>query len=174
MTHHKIISDPLCKNELGCLFTDYLIWVASFFLVLISFSREPSSRNMRHMLASVILRFLGSRVVHADAIISFYPPTTESSHAQAKWEMADSPMIEASAAATPDLAGESLFEWFLSVFHGLLGNCKPCWLKSEPSSKSTIKSARDSVFDREAVESLQVRSVFLISFFFLLYFLPPN
>ncbi|RZC73655.1 hypothetical protein C5167_049135 [Papaver somniferum] len=135
------------------------IWLRLQFLLrllpIIYADREPSSRNMRHMLASVILRFLGSRVVHADAIISFYPPTTESSHAQAKWEMADSPMIEASAAATPDLAGESLFEWFLSVFHGLLGNCKPCWLKSEPSSKSTIKSARDSVFDREAVESLQ-------------------
>ncbi|MCL7044485.1 hypothetical protein MKW94_030526 [Papaver nudicaule] len=135
------------------------IWLRLQFLLrllpIIYADREPSNRNMRHMLASVILRFLGSRVVHADAIISFYSPATESSPAQAKWEVADTPVIEASAAATSDLSGESLFEWFLSVFHGLLGNCRPCWLKSEPSSKSTVKSSRDFVFDREAVESLQ-------------------
>ncbi|KAA8516051.1 hypothetical protein F0562_019230 [Nyssa sinensis] len=34
---------------------------------------EPSGRNMRHMLASVILRLLGNRVVHEDANQSFYP-----------------------------------------------------------------------------------------------------
>ncbi|KAJ0113483.1 hypothetical protein Patl1_00451 [Pistacia atlantica] len=34
---------------------------------------EPSGRNMRHMLATVILRLLGSRVVHEDADLSFYP-----------------------------------------------------------------------------------------------------
>ncbi|OVA03355.1 Mediator complex [Macleaya cordata] len=134
------------------------MWLRLQFLLrllpIIYADREPSGRNMRHMLASVILRLLGSRVVHEDADMSFYP-TTQSSPAPAKREVVDSPM-EASAAASLDLSGESLFEWFLSVFHGLLSSCKPSWLKPKSSSKSTVKSSRDfSVFDREVAESLQ-------------------
>ncbi|XP_076903501.1 mediator of RNA polymerase II transcription subunit 12-like [Bidens hawaiensis] len=58
---------------------------------------EPSSRSMRHPLALIILRLLGSRVVHEDADLS--NPTC----------------------ATVDL-GESLFDRLLLVLHALLSS----------------------------------------------------
>lgn len=67
--------------------------------------------------------------------------------------------MEASVASSSDLSGESLFDQFLSILHGLLSSCKPSWLKANSASKSTVKSPRDfSVFDREVAESLQVWS----------------
>ncbi|KAJ4952514.1 hypothetical protein NE237_029346 [Protea cynaroides] len=112
--------------------------------------REPSSRNMRHMLALVVLRLLGSRVVHEDADLSFYPVQRSSN----KKEL-DSPM-EVSGASPFDLSGDSLFDRLLSVLHGLLSNCRPSWLKPKSASKSTLKSPKDfPVFDREVAESLQ-------------------
>ncbi|XP_043712338.1 mediator of RNA polymerase II transcription subunit 12-like [Telopea speciosissima] len=112
--------------------------------------REPSGRDMRHMLAPVILRLLGSRVVHEDADLSFYPVQRSSNKREV-----DSPM-EVSSASPLDLSGDSLFDRFLSILHGLLSSCKPSWLKPNSASKSTVKSPRDfSVFDREVAESLQ-------------------
>ncbi|KAJ4955227.1 hypothetical protein NE237_012010 [Protea cynaroides] len=111
--------------------------------------REPSGKNMRHMLALVILRLLGSRVVHEDADLS-YPEQRSSNKRELESHM------ELSGASPLDLSGDSLFDRFLSVLHGLLCSCKPSWLKSKSASKSTIKSPRDfSVFDREVAESLQ-------------------
>lgn len=107
---------------------------------------------MRHMLVSVILRLLGSRVVHEDADLSFYPMQSSLFKREAELLMEASP-----AAASVDLSGESLFDRLLLVLHGLLSSCKPSWLKSKPSSKSTNESMKDfSVFDREVAESLQV------------------
>ncbi|CAK8566061.1 unnamed protein product [Lathyrus sativus] len=40
------------------------------FLSILCIEREPFVRNMKHFLAPVILRVLGSRVVHEDAYIS--------------------------------------------------------------------------------------------------------
>ncbi|KAK9274133.1 hypothetical protein L1049_018947 [Liquidambar formosana] len=112
---------------------------------------EPSGRNMRHTLVSVILRLLGSRVVHEDADLSFYPMQSSLFKREAELPMEASP-----AAASVDLSGESLFDLLLLVLHGLLSSCKPSWLKSKPSSKSTNESMKDfSVFDREVAESLQ-------------------
>ncbi|RWR91721.1 mediator of RNA polymerase II transcription subunit 12-like protein isoform X1 [Cinnamomum micranthum f. kanehirae] len=113
--------------------------------------REPSSRNMRHMLASVLLRLLGTRVVHEDADHSFFP-VLRNSLSRREVE----PLIDVSVATPLDLSGDSLFDWFLCVLHGLLSSCKPSWLKPKSTSKSTVKSPRDfSVFEREAAESLQ-------------------
>ncbi|XP_043715509.1 mediator of RNA polymerase II transcription subunit 12 [Telopea speciosissima] len=112
--------------------------------------REPTGRNMRHMLASVILRLLGSRVVHEDADLSFYPIQRSSNKRELEARM------EVSGASPLDLSGDSLFDCFLAVLHGLLSSCKPSWLKLKPASKSTVKSPRDSsVFDREVAENLQ-------------------
>ncbi|KAK9068308.1 hypothetical protein SSX86_012419 [Deinandra increscens subsp. villosa] len=92
---------------------------------------EPSFRNMRHMLASVVLRLLGSRVVHEDADLS--NPTS----------------------ATIDL-GESLFDRLLLVLHALLSTSHPYWLRPKLISKSTPEGSRDSnPYDREVAESLQ-------------------
>ncbi|XP_010255357.1 PREDICTED: mediator of RNA polymerase II transcription subunit 12-like isoform X2 [Nelumbo nucifera] len=109
-----------------------------------------ADRNMRLLLSSAILRLLGSRVVHEDADLSY--PTQRSSPSKREVE---SP-IEPSAVISLDLCGDSLFDWLLAMLHGLLSSCKPSWLKPKSVSKSTVKSPRDiSVFDREAVESLQ-------------------
>ncbi|KAE8733322.1 Mediator of RNA polymerase II transcription subunit 12 [Hibiscus syriacus] len=67
---------------------------------------EPSARNMRHMLASVILRLLGSRVVHED--LELMPSVVSS-----------------------EISGDSLFDRLLLVLHGLLSSCRPSWLKSK-------------------------------------------
>ncbi|KAA8520636.1 hypothetical protein F0562_014892 [Nyssa sinensis] len=111
---------------------------------------EPYGRNMRHLLASVILRLLGSRVVHEDADQSFYPTLSP----LLKREVESS--MEASAAASVDLSCGSLFDRLLLVLHGLLSSSRPSWLKSKPGSKSTTDCSKDfCVFDREIAESLQ-------------------
>ncbi|XP_076899639.1 mediator of RNA polymerase II transcription subunit 12-like [Bidens hawaiensis] len=92
---------------------------------------EPSFRNVRHMLASVVLRLLGSRVFHEDADLC--NPTS----------------------ATADL-GESLYDRLLLVLHALLSTSNPYWLRSKFSSKSTPEGSKDSSsYDREVAESLQ-------------------
>ncbi|XP_073112204.1 mediator of RNA polymerase II transcription subunit 12-like [Elaeis guineensis] len=112
--------------------------------------REPSTRNMRQMLASIILRLLGTRVVHEDANLSL-----STMHVGSLQRNAES-FLEASVSASLDYSSDSLFERLLCVLHGLLSNCKPSWLKPKPTSKSSVKSPRDfSAFDREAAESLQ-------------------
>lgn len=107
---------------------------------------EPSVRNMRHMLASVVLRLLGSRVVNEDADLS-----NPASRFSVKREVES--MIESSA--TVDL-GESLFDRLLLVLHALLSSSQPHWLRSKFQSKSTTEGTRDStLYDREVAESLQ-------------------
>ncbi|CAL5383002.1 unnamed protein product [Camellia sinensis] len=101
---------------------------------------EPSVRNMRHMLASVILRLLGSRVVHEDVDQFFFP--TNSSFLKRDVGLS----MEAFAASAIDLSGESLFDRLLLVLHGLLSSCRPSWLKSRKEFPA---------FDNEVAESLQ-------------------
>ncbi|GFZ06845.1 RNA polymerase II transcription mediator [Actinidia rufa] len=101
---------------------------------------EPSARNMRHMLASVVLRLLGSRVVHEVVEQSLFPMLSSSLKTDVDLSM------EAFAASAVDLSGESLFNRLLLVLHGLLSSSRPRWLKSKKDF---------SVFDREVAESLQ-------------------
>ncbi|MCD9645524.1 hypothetical protein HAX54_034520 [Datura stramonium] len=110
--------------------------------------REPSGRNMRCMLASVILRILGSRVVHEDASHSF-------NQAYSSKREVDS-LVEASATASVVMSLESLFDRLLLLLHGLLSSHQPRWLKWKSSSKSPSESSKDySAFEREGAESLQ-------------------
>ncbi|XP_077225872.1 mediator of RNA polymerase II transcription subunit 12-like [Tasmannia lanceolata] len=130
------------------------MWLRLQFLLrlfpIIYADREPSSRNMRHMLASILLRLLGTRLVHEDADLSFFPLPRNSPSKEAE------SLMEVSAAESLNFCGDSLFDRFLSFLHGLLSSCKPSWLKPKSSSKSTGKSSRDfCVFDREAAENLQ-------------------
>ena len=101
------------------------------------------------MLASVILRLLGSRVVHEDAELSFYPLQSF----QSKREL-ELPLETASA----DLSGGSLFDWLLLVLHVLLSSSRPSWLKSRSaSSTKMVNETKDFAgLDRE-LESLLVR-----------------
>ncbi|XP_023538694.1 mediator of RNA polymerase II transcription subunit 12-like [Cucurbita pepo subsp. pepo] len=112
--------------------------------------REPSGRNMRHMLASVILRLLGSRIVHEDANLTFCP--THSSMVKKEVESSS----EASLAIFADLPGESLFGSMLLILHGLLSSCQPSWLGLKIAAKSTNETRKDSTaLVRELAESLQ-------------------
>ncbi|XP_061373530.1 mediator of RNA polymerase II transcription subunit 12 [Gastrolobium bilobum] len=96
------------------------------FLPILCTEREPSVRNMRHFLAPVILRLLGSRVVHEDAGMSAAPEA------------------------------EGLFNRLLLVLHGLLSSHPPSWLRPKSVSKTINESTREfSGVDREILESLQ-------------------
>lgn len=114
----------------------------------VQFVREPSVRNMRHALSSVILRLLGSRVVHEDADISMHCSLLR------KEEESSS---EAASAAFVDSSAEGLFDRLLLVLHGLLSSYPPSWLRLKPVSKTTNEPTREVYgLDRELLENLQV------------------
>lgn len=104
---------------------------------------------MRYVLASVILRLLGSRVVHEDS--SHYVNTALTSSNR------DAESLMESYTSTTFLCGESLFDCLLLVLHVLLSSYQPSWLKLKSESKSTDSSKDYVAFDREVAESLQVR-----------------
>ncbi|KAG8363316.1 hypothetical protein BUALT_Bualt19G0009700 [Buddleja alternifolia] len=114
-------------------------------LPIICADRETSGRNMRYALASVILRLLGSRVVHEN-VGHFVNPALLSS----KRDMHS--LMQTSAAL---LYGESLFDCLLLVLHVLLSCYQPSWLKLKSESKAMECSKEYAVFDREMAESLQ-------------------
>lgn len=104
---------------------------------------------MRYMLASAIMRLLGSRVVYADAGHCFN--STFSSKREA-----DSSM-EICGTTSEVVIGGSLFDCLLLVLHALLSSHQPSWLKMKSSSKSASECSKDhTAFDREVAESLQV------------------
>ncbi|KAG7990418.1 hypothetical protein I3843_02G024500 [Carya illinoinensis] len=111
---------------------------------------DGERRNMRQMLAPIILCLLGNRVVYEDADLSFYQTQ---SHAT-KMEVESS--AEASSAALAGFSGDSLFDRLLLVLHGLLSSCQPSWLRSKPDSKSSNEFTKESPgFDCEVAEALQ-------------------
>ncbi|XP_054784533.1 mediator of RNA polymerase II transcription subunit 12 [Prosopis cineraria] len=117
------------------------------FLPILCTDREPSVRNMRNSLASVILRLLCNRVVHEDADIS-----VNAMHSSLLKKEVESP----SEAALVDFSVDGLFDRLLLVLHALLSDCLPSWLKSKPSSKTINEPSRDfSGSDRELLETLQ-------------------
>lgn len=108
---------------------------------------------MRYMLASVILRTLGSRIVHEDASHFF-------NQAYSSKRELDS-LVEASSTASVVMSLESLFDRLLLLLHGLLSSHQPRWLKGKSSSKSSSESSKDySAFEREGAENLQVCFLF--------------
>lgn len=118
-------------------------------LPLVCADRAPSGRNMRYMLATVILHLLGSRAVYEDLDQS---NLTLNSSSKRDVEL----MLDASSAASVDLSGENLFDRLLSVLHVLLSSCQPSWLKLKSNSKSATESLRScTVFDRDVAESMQ-------------------
>lgn len=110
------------------------------------------------MLASIILHMLGTRFVHEDADLPL-------SMVHMSLPMREMESVEASAAALLDYSGDSLFDTFFCVLHGLLSSCKPSWLRPKSASKSLVKSPREfSAFDREAIEAMQVGSNFIFCY----------
>ncbi|KAL7083219.1 hypothetical protein ACP275_14G148200 [Erythranthe tilingii] len=114
-------------------------------LPIICSDREPLGRNIRYTLAPVILRLLGSRVVHEDAG-SFISPIFTSSKRDVD------PLREVSGEL---LSGENIVDSLLLVLHALLSCYQPSWLKSKSESKPTESSKDYAAFDREVAESLQ-------------------
>ncbi|KAK4794587.1 hypothetical protein SAY86_012581 [Trapa natans] len=114
-------------------------------------SRETLGKNMRHMLASVILRFLGNRLIYEDAELPFCSGQMFSRKRDIS-EMS----VEACSTVSSQFPGESLFYRLLLILHGLLGSSLPSWLKSKRASVAANESPRDfGGFDKEVAESLQ-------------------
>ncbi|XP_061375206.1 mediator of RNA polymerase II transcription subunit 12-like isoform X2 [Gastrolobium bilobum] len=117
------------------------------FLPILCTDGDPSVRNMRHTLTTVILRLLGSRVVHEDADIS-----VNAMHCSLLRREVESP----SEAAFVNSSVEGLFDRLLLILHGLLSSCPPSWLRLKPVSKTTNEPTREfSGFDRDLLETLQ-------------------
>ncbi|GAB2217351.1 hypothetical protein Droror1_Dr00000526 [Drosera rotundifolia] len=111
---------------------------------------EPSGMNPRSMLAPVIIRLLGSRVVYEDANISLKSATSVPSKRQAEL------LAEGSDAVFVDFASQNLFDWLLLTLHVLLSNTQPSWLRLRSSSKGSSESSKNFCgVDREMAESLQ-------------------
>lgn len=109
---------------------------------------------MRHMLASIILRLLGNRLVYEDAVMPFCPGQS-SPHKRDVGEM----LVENQSIAASEFPGESLFDRLLLILHGLLSSSQPSWLKSKHVSTTAHESARGFCgFEKEVAESLQVSS----------------
>ncbi|XP_052162353.1 mediator of RNA polymerase II transcription subunit 12 [Oryza glaberrima] len=109
-----------------------------------------ADRSMRHTLASAILGLLSARIIYEDADLPLPPTNTTVLRRDV-----DS-LLEPPLDVLLDRPGESLFERLICVFHALLGNGKPSWLKSKSVSKSTTRTPRDfPAFDSEAAEGLQ-------------------
>ncbi|XP_045793833.1 mediator of RNA polymerase II transcription subunit 12-like [Trifolium pratense] len=120
------------------------------FLPILCSDREPSVRNMRHTLASVILRLLGSRIVFEDANILF-----NATHSSLSKKDGESP-FEVASAAFVDSSAQGLFDRLLLILHGLLSSSPPSWLRLKPVSKTSNAPTREfSGFDRELLETLQ-------------------
>lgn len=108
-------------------------------------------QKLRHTLASVILRLLGSQVVLEDANI-----LVNATHSSLSKRDVESPS-DVACSAFVDSSVEGLFDQLLLILHGLLSSSPPCWLRSKPVSKTTNQPTRVlSGFDRESLETLQV------------------
>ncbi|PIM99566.1 RNA polymerase II transcription mediator [Handroanthus impetiginosus] len=116
-------------------------------LPVICADREPSGRNMRSTLASVILRLLGSRVVHEDAGHFVKPGFISSKRGvESLMEISDAGEL---------LRKETMFDCLLLVLYVLLSCNQPSWLMLKSESKATESSKEYAAFDREMAESLQ-------------------
>ncbi|GAB2243211.1 hypothetical protein Droror1_Dr00019986 [Drosera rotundifolia] len=106
--------------------------------------------NLRFMLASVIIRLLGSRVVYEDANISLKSAPSVLSKGQAEL------LAEGTDAVSMDFASQNLFDWLLLTLHVLLSNTQPSRLRLRSSSKGSSESSKNFYgVDREMAESLQ-------------------
>ncbi|GER26438.1 mediator of RNA polymerase II transcription subunit [Striga asiatica] len=116
-------------------------------LPIICADREPSGRNMRYALATVLLRLLGSRVVHEDAghvnNPSFITPKR------------DLESLKETSAAGELLCGKGIFDCLLLVLNVLLSCHQPSWLKPKSESKATQPSKEYTAFDHEVAENMQ-------------------
>ncbi|KAH1044868.1 hypothetical protein GYH30_026209 [Glycine max] len=118
------------------------------FLPILCTDGDSSVWSVRYTLASVLLRLLGSRVVHEDVTVKamYYTPLRREAESHAE-------------AAFVDSSVEGLFDHLLLILHGLLSSSPPSWLRSKSVSKTTNEPTREfSGFEREPLEALQTLS----------------
>jgi hypothetical protein len=109
-------------------------------------------RNMRSILAPVLLRLAGTRVVQ-ESVESFcftQHDTVLASGCDAEWNAETS-----AAAAAALMAGENLFDRILSILHALLSSTWASWLKQKPSKGSSRPPREVPPFDKETVHRMQ-------------------
>ncbi|KAF8027060.1 hypothetical protein BT93_E0085 [Corymbia citriodora subsp. variegata] len=119
-------------------------------LPIICADREPLGRNMRHMLASVILRLLGNQLVYDYADLAIHPLQTSPGKREG-----DLPVEAPGHNAPSNFLGDTLFDRLLLVLHGLLSSSQPSWLKPKLTTKSAPEYIKDFAgIDKEAAENL--------------------
>ncbi|KAK9757951.1 hypothetical protein RND81_01G195900 [Saponaria officinalis] len=109
---------------------------------------DQSGRSLRFMLASVVLRLLGNRVVYEEMELSV-GPGRGSPQKDAESQM------ETCAGVSSDLSGRNIFDWLLLVLHALLSTSLPTWLRPRTSKATSTSTKVFSGFSREMLESLQ-------------------
>lgn len=109
-----------------------------------------ADRSMRHTLASAIQCLLGARIIYEDSD-SPLPPTSSVSLRREVDSLLEPPLD-----VLLDRPSDSLFERLLCVYHALLGNFKPSWLKSKSVSKPNARAPRETpAFDNDVAVGLQ-------------------
>jgi hypothetical protein len=125
---------------------------------------QLSVRNMRSILAPVLLRLAGTRVVQ-ESVESFcftQHDTILVGGCDAEWN------AETSAAAAALMAGENLFDRILSILHALLSSTWASWLKQKPSKGSSRPPREVPPFDKETVHRMQASAQILYNSFVML------
>lgn len=122
-----------------------------FLLLLLPPIYSDRERNMRSVLAPVLLRLLGTRFVQEsmEAFCSIQGDSLATGGRDSEWN------AEAAAAAAAVAAGEDLFDRILSVLHALLSSTWAVWLKQKQPSRP-FKPREIPPLDREIVHRMQV------------------
>ena len=124
--------------------------------------REQTVRNMRSVLAPVLLRLVGTRVVQESTetfCFSQRDPVPVTG-CDLEWNAEAS----AAAAAAVVIAGESLFDRILSVLHALLSSTWASWLKQKPSKGSSRPPREVPPFDKEIIHRMQASVQIFLNF----------
>eukprot|EP00850_Spirogloea_muscicola_P007266 SM000036S13310 [mRNA] locus=s36:572480:582824:- [translate_table: standard] len=138
------------------------LWLRLQFLLpllpIIHADRDQTARNMRQLLAPILLRLLGTGVVQ-EAIEPVLLPLAASR--PDSWPGKQQPVADdgeyamRAAAVAAAMAGESLFERVLSLLHAVASGTWAAWLKPPPGTKPAKALREVPPLDRDTVERMQ-------------------
>eukprot|EP00850_Spirogloea_muscicola_P013663 SM000094S24680 [mRNA] locus=s94:135135:145411:+ [translate_table: standard] len=138
------------------------LWLRLQFLLpllpIIHADRDQTARNMRQLLAPILLRLLGTGVVQ-EAIEPVLLPLAASG--PDSWPGKQPPVADdgeyavRSAAVAAAMAGESLFERVLSLLHAVASGTWAAWLKPPPGTKPAKALREVPPLDRDTAERMQ-------------------
>eukprot|EP00850_Spirogloea_muscicola_P011237 SM000069S20674 [mRNA] locus=s69:95001:105271:+ [translate_table: standard] len=138
------------------------LWLRLQFLLpllpIIHADRDQTARNMRQLLAPILLRLLGTGVVQEAIEPVLLPPAALGPDS---WPGKQPPVADdaeyavRAATVAAAMAGESLFERVLSLLHALASGTWAAWLKPPPGTKPAKALREVPPLDRDSVERMQ-------------------